>query len=161
MISLTLNTKKCMAELLLRETFDSFLFIEGSVTTFNKFTIDGYIHSDFYEDDAPAEPYSVWKSLREFVFSIIKGKRTPLDFHFVFSLSADAVRTLITDNNLDFQPESVQGLCLNFRFDGSTLTCVTGTSLKIFTLDKSLDHAFDKWVEKFFTEHGIEYDVDL
>ena len=47
MISLTLNTKKCMAELLLRETFDSFLFIEGSVTTFNKFTIDGYIHSDF------------------------------------------------------------------------------------------------------------------
>ena len=73
MISLTLNTKKCMAELLLRETFDSFLFIEGSVTTFNKFTIDGYIHSDFYEEDAPAEPYSAWKSLREFVFSIIKG----------------------------------------------------------------------------------------
>ena len=73
MISLTLNTKKCMAELLLRETFDSFLFIEGSVTTFNKFTIDGYIHSDFYEDDAPAESYSSWKSLREFVFSIIKA----------------------------------------------------------------------------------------
>ena len=113
MISLTLNTKKCMAELLLRETFDSFLFIEGSVTTFNKFTIDGYIHSDFYEENAPAEPYSVWKSLREFVFSIIKGKRTPLDFHFVFSLSADAVRTLITENALDFQPESVQGLYLN------------------------------------------------
>ena len=161
MISLTLNTKKCMAELLLRETFDSFLFIEGSVTTFNKFTIDGYIHSDFYEDDAPAESYSSWKSLREFVFSIIKGKRTPLDFHFVFSLSADAVRTLIAENALDFQPESVQGLYLNFRFDGSTLTCVTGTSLKVFTLDKSLDHTFDKWVENFFTEHGIEYNIAL
>ena len=100
MISLTLNTKKCMAELLLRETFDSFLFIEGSVTTFNKFTIDGYIHSDFYEENAPAEPYSAWKSLREFVFSIIKGKRTPLDFHFVFSLSSDTVRTLIAENDL-------------------------------------------------------------
>ena len=161
MISLTLNTKKCMAELLLRETFDSFLFIEGSVTTFNKFTIDGYIHSDFYDEETPAEPYSAWKSLREFVFSIIKGKRTPLDFHFVFSLSADAVRTLITENELDFQPESVQGLYLNFRYDGSTLTCVTGTSLKVFTLDKSLDHAFDKWVEKFFAEHEIEYDVAL
>lgn len=150
-----------MAELLLRETFDSFLFIEGSVTTFNKFTIDGYIHSDFYEADAPAEPYSVWKSLREFVFSIIKGKRTPLDFHFVFALSADAVRTFITENELDFQPESVQGLYLNFRYDGSTLTCVTGTSLKVFTLDKSLDHTFDRWVEQFFTEHEIEYDVAL
>lgn len=161
MISLTLNTKKCMAELLLRETFDSFLFIEGSVTTFNKFTIDGYIHSDFYEEDAPAEPYSAWKSLREFVFSIIKGKRTPLNFHFVFSLSSDTVRTLIAENELDFQPESVQGLYLNFRYDGSTLTCVTGTSLKVFTLDKSLDHTFDKWVEKFFTEHRIEYDVAL
>lgn len=161
MISLTLNTKKCMAELLLRETFDSFLFIEGSVTTFNTFTIDGYIHKDFYDEDTPQKVYSSWKSLREFVFSIIKGKRTPLDFHFVFSLSADAVRTLITENALDFQPESVQGLYLNFRYDGSTLTCVTGTSLKVFTLDKSLDYAFDKWVEQFFTEHDIEYNTDL
>ena len=84
-----------------------------------------------------------------------------MDFHFVFSLSADAVRTLIAENALDFQPESVQGLYLNFRFDGSTLTCVTGTSLKVFTLDKSLDHTFDKWVEKFFTEHGIEYNIAL
>lgn len=150
-----------MAELLLRETFDSFLFIEGSVTTFNKFTIDGYIHKDFYDKYTTQEVYSVWKSLREFVFSIIKGKRTPLDFHFVFSLSEDMIRMLIEDHQLDFQPESVQGLYLNFRYDGSTLTCVTGTSLKVFTLDKSLDHAFDKWVEQFFTEHEIEYDVAL
>ena len=31
----TLSAKNCMAHLLLRETFDSFLFIEGNITTFN------------------------------------------------------------------------------------------------------------------------------
>ena len=44
MIHLTLDTKKCMAELLLQKTFDDFLFIEGEITTFNKFSIDGFIH---------------------------------------------------------------------------------------------------------------------
>ena len=60
-----------------------------------------------------------------------------------------------------FKDNQISNVYLNFRYDGSTLTCVTGTSLKVFTLDKSLDHAFDKWVEKFFAEHGIEYDVAL
>lgn len=155
MISLTLDTKKCMSELLLRDTFDAFLFIEGSVTTFNKFTIDGYLHPDFYEEDAPDQAFSSWKQLRDFVFSLIKGKRTPLDFHFVFTLSPEMIQTFIRDCQLDFQPETVQGLYLNFHYDGSVLTCITGTSLRIFTLDKSLDHAFDKWVNLFFEKHGI------
>lgn len=32
--------KSCMSHLLLTETFDSFLLIEGEITTFNTFKID-------------------------------------------------------------------------------------------------------------------------
>lgn len=37
-----LSAKNCMSHLLLKDTFDTFLFIEGEFTTFNKFTISGY-----------------------------------------------------------------------------------------------------------------------
>ena len=39
-----LSAKNCMSHLLLKDTFDTFLFIEGEFTTFNKFTISGYLH---------------------------------------------------------------------------------------------------------------------
>lgn len=175
MISLILDAKRCMAELLLRETFDTFLFIEGEITTFNKFTIDGYVHKEFYGNEstedsadrskdglsaASAVTYSSWDKLREFCFSIIKGKRTPLDFKFIFSLPDDAIRRFVEDKKLDFQSETIQGLYLNFKYNGSVLTCTTGTSLKVFTMDKSLEQAFDQWVRDFFSAHKIEWDEE-
>ena len=144
MISFTLDTKKCMAELLLRETFDNFLFIEGEITTFNKFSIDSH---------------SAWHMLREFCFLLIKGKRTPLNFRFIFSLAKDEIRALIAEKQLDFQPDTVQGLYLNFRYDGALLTCTSGTSLNTFTMDKSLEHAFDQWIGEFFSAHGINWNL--
>lgn len=175
MIRLVLDTKACMAELLLRTAFDEFLFIEGEITTFNRFTIDGLIHREFYGDttdpdsgDTPRNEkesgaqgrlaYSAWKSLREYCFSIIKGKRTPLDFKLIFSLPDPAIETLIRKEQLDFQPETVQGLYLNFRYDGNVLTCTTGTSLSTFTMDKSLEHAFDQWTRRFFFDHHINWE---
>ncbi len=163
MISLTLDTKHCMTELLLRDTFDDFLFMEGDITTYNKFSIDGYIHKEFYEtgepEGNPEGTHSTWSRLRDFCFSIIKGKRTPLNFRLIFSLPGNETARLITEKQLDFQPGAVQGLYLNFKYDGSVLTCTTGTSLNTFTLDKSLEHAFDKWTGEFFSVHGIDWNL--
>lgn len=148
-----------MKHLLLSETFDHFLFIEGEITTFNKFTIDGYLQKDFFEEETTLE-FSFWKQIREFCFSIIKGKRTPLNFKFIFSLSPENIAKLISQNDLDFQPQDVQGLYLNFRFNGVDMQCITGTSLKTFSMDKSLEQAWDKMVQKFFAQKGIEYELD-
>ena len=154
MIRLNIDTKKCTTELLLRNTFDEFLLIEGTITTFNEFHIDGYLHPDFFEEN-PERKYSLWREVREYCFSIIKGKRTPLNFQFIFSLSPTSIRKFLLTQDLDFQPENVQGLYLNLLFDGTSLTCITGTSLTLFTLDKSLEHAWDKWVRNFFETHQI------
>lgn len=154
MIRLNIDTKKCTTELLLRNTFDEFLLIEGTITTFNEFHIDGYLHPDFFEEN-PERKYSLWREVREYCFSIIKGKRTPLNFKFIFSLSPPSIRKFLLTQDLDFQPENVQGLYLNLLFDGTSLTCITGTSLTLFTLDKSLEHAWDKWVRNFFETHQI------
>ena len=75
MIILTLDTKKCMSSLLLTEAFDQFSFIEGEITTFGKFTMDGYLQKDFFEEP-PQRAYALWSDLRSYCFSIICPART-------------------------------------------------------------------------------------
>lgn len=160
MISLKLTNRKVfMKHLLLMETFDHFLFIESEITTFNKFSINGYLQKDFFEgEEKPALEFAFWNQVREFCFSIIKGKQTPLNFKIIFSLSPENIARLISQYQLDFHPENVQGLYLNIRFDGNALQCITGTSLKTFSMDKSLEQAWDKMVQRFFTQKGIDFE---
>lgn len=157
LFSLT-NIKGSMAHLLLSDTFDSFSFIEGEIVTFNTFRIDGLIQRDFFDTDAVLPEYSPWKNLREYCFSVIKGKRTPLRFRFVFSLSHGNIDRLIEQKALSVRPDEVQGLYLNIHYDGKQLTCVTGASFKTFNMDKTLEHAWDEMVEKFLKQKGIEFE---
>lgn len=148
-----------MSHLLLKPTFDKFSFIEGEITTFNTYTIDGYIQKEFFED-APIHTYSYWSDLRDFCFSLIKGKRTPLGFKFILSLSQEEIAEFLLQQNIDFfNSNDIQGLYLNIKYDGTNLQCVTGTSLKIFTLDKSVDKAWDEYVKAFFSKQGIEWEI--
>ena len=116
-----LSAKNCMSHLLLKDTFDTFLFIEGEFTTFNKFTISGYLQEDFF-DEKLEETYSRWEKIRDFCFQIIRGNRTPLNFH----------------------------------YDGSTLQCITGTSLKTFSMDKSIEREWDTEVKSILKSKNIE-----
>jgi len=149
MIVLDLDTKTIMSHLLLRETFHQFSMIEGEVTTFNRFYIDGRLHKNFF-DEAPKQDYSCWKDVREYFLSIIRGKRTPLNFKIVLSLAQKDFEAFLSGHTLSFRPEDIQGLYLNLRYDGSILQCVTGTSMNTFTMDKSLEQEWDDYVKKFF-----------
>ena len=161
MIALSLTeVKECMSKLLLSETFDSFLFIEGEIITFATFTMDGYLKKDFFEEnEAPTREYALWKDMREYCFSLIKGKRTPLSFKFVLGLSEANIEKLIRQQGLDFEAEDVRGLYINLKYDGQKLQCVTGTAMHLFTMDKSLEQAWDVMVQKFFTQKEIKYEV--
>lgn len=152
MIALKLpEVKECMSKLLLSDTFDTFLFIEGEIVTFNTFSMDGYLKKDFFEKDmTPSRSYSLWKDIRDYAFSLIRGKRTPLSFRFVFGLSDTNIEKLLIQQGLSFAPSDVRGLYLNLKYDGQNLTCITGTSMNLFTMDKSLEEAWDKMVQKFF-----------
>ena len=162
MISLNLTSQKTfISHLLLKDTFDNFQFIEGEIVTFNKFMIDGFIQKKFYEETETLPEFSYWKNVRDYCFSIIKGKQTPLSFRFIFRLSPQNTERLLTQNQLDFQPDDVQGLYLNISFDSNELKCITGTSLKLFSLDKSLEKAWDGMVQKFFEQKEIPFDIGM
>lgn len=173
MIALRLTeVRQFMSKLLLTDTFDHFLLVDAEIVTFNTFRIDGYIQKDFYKPDAAGNPvqsadgtdscpeYSAWSCLREYCFSIIRGKRTPLRFKFVFRLSPENIARLIAQEKLDFRPEDVQGLYLNISFGEDGLTCITGTSMNTFTMDKSLEKSWDTMVQKFFSQKEIPFEQE-
>lgn len=159
MISLTIpDIKDFTSHLLLKDSFDNFCFIEGEIITFNTFRIDGFIQKEFFDTDAELSEYSYWKNIREYCFQIIRGKRTPLSFRFIFSLSPANIKRLIRQSVPSVSPEDVQGFYLNLYFDGTHLTCVTGTSFKTFILDKSLEYVWDEMVQKFFHQKEILFE---
>lgn len=156
-LSLT-DIKDFTSQLFLKDSFDSFCFIEGEIVTFNTFHIDGLLRKDFFDSDAGLPEYSYWKNVREHCFHIIRGKRTPLSFRFVLSLSPGNMTRLLEQNCSSVRPEDVKGLYLNLHFDGTNLTCVTGTSLRTFTLDRSPEHIWDETVRNFFHQKGIPFE---
>lgn len=154
------DIKECMAHLLLRETFDSFQFISGSITTFATFQIDGYLHKEFFDTDEQTvfsdnQDYALWKDVRDYCFSLIKGKKTPLEFKFVFCLSPENTAKLLEKDVPALSPKDVRGLYLNFRYDGISLQCITGTSLNVFSMDKTLEHVWDHVAGLYFRKHHI------
>lgn len=101
--------------------------------------------------------YVLWKRVRPFFFDLTKGKNTPLSFRIVFRLAPHNVAKLLMQSGISLTAEDVDGLFLNIRFDENGLYCISGTSLRIFSLDKSLEHAWDAMLEKFFRKKEIPF----
>lgn len=156
-----LDLKDFTKNLFIGNTFDTFLLSEATITTYNTFSIDGTLHKGFYtqaEQDAMHlgdRDFSTWEESKPFCFSIIKGKHTPLYFKFVFQLSRDNIERFLTASGVPMLSEDVFGLFLNITYDGTVLSCTTGTSMRTFTLDKTLDNSWDIWIMSFFKQHGI------
>lgn len=149
------NLKTFMNKLLMTEAFDQFLVNDISITTFNTFHIDGNIKKDFYTDeeyDLLLRPsFSSWKTLRPICFDLIKGKHTPLKFKFIFCLDHEAIEKLIASTDTTVEINNVNQLFLNIKYENNILTYTTGTSLNIFTLDKSFEKAFDQYINSFIS----------
>ena len=157
------DIKTFMKQLLLSDSFDRFLLLEGSITTFNTFRIDGSLQKSFFtaeeQEHLADRSLSFWGEVRPFCFELIKGKKTPLSFRFTFQLSSPNVIKLLHQTGIQIPPDQVRGLLINLRYDGHTLLCTTGTSLTVFTMDKKLDHAWDDMVRKYFRQMGIPFEV--
>lgn len=152
--------KQFTQKLFLGTEFDDFLLKEADIVTFNRFTIDGRIRQNFYpEEERKAQAfqeYSFWKVLRPVCFSLIKGKRLPGSFHVDLQADKKRVEKFLECRQLGaFTPDQVQGLYLHIRYEEGKLVCVTGTSLTIFTMDRSLEREWDLYIEEFLKKIGI------
>ena len=155
------HVKDFMKKLLLQDAFDSFLVSEISITTFTTFSIDGQLHPEFFDPEkcealrAENRSSILWKEARPYCLSIIKGQQSPLSFHIVLQADSALTAHLSASASLSFSAEDIFGLFLNLQFRGGVLSVTTGTSLKVFTPDKSLDRAWDRFVSGWLEQEGI------
>lgn len=158
------NIKQFMNRLFLCEDFDAFRLSEETFVTFGTFHIDGLFQKEYYSSEELEEmqfiddPHLSWRQARPFALTIIKGKHTPLEFKIVFRLSCANVQRLLQQSGLAFTPGDVSGLFLNLHFQAGCLTCTTGTALRTFTLDKSLDRIWDEMITRFFLQKNISFE---
>lgn len=160
MVALKIEEQKAFTSgLFLGDLFDRFLVREANIVTFNSFTIDGRVRQGYYSDEEleenQIEEFSAWKAVKPFCFSLIKGKRLPESFRIVFMLSPDGKEKFVEGRVPGMTSDSVGGLYLNVNYDNNEMTVVTGTSMNIFTLDKTLEREWDESVKQFLKKHGI------
>ena len=165
MIALSIiDVKDFMNQLLIGEVFDRSFLVEASVTTFNTFTIDGRLQQDFFDTDTVAMhksnsiEYSLWRDVKPYCFSVIRGRRTPLNFRIVLQLSHKQTQQIL---NPSFPDGSVPDcrFCLNLQYRNDSLLCTTGVSYTSFCLDKRPEHLWDEIIRKFLSGQHIAFQV--
>lgn len=158
------DVKNFMGRLLGTDAFDSFLLAKASITTYNTFSIDGHIEKGFFtgdvNDDQPLPPYafSEWEEMRSLCFGLIKGKRTPVGFQFVFHLKPELIGQILKDGETGVSPSDINAFVLNIKYDGSVLTCITATAFYTFLPDKTPNRLWDDFFAHFLSEKEIQFE---
>ena len=154
--------KKFMNCLLVGDTFDKFLLEEATITTFNTFTIDGHIQKDFFGEEElaslPDVNLSTWATIKPICFNLIKGNKLPLRFKIVLKASVEYTEKILEENPCGLAVKDVGGLYINIRYENNgnaSLDCISMASLNIFSMDKTLDKAWDGVCEKFIGAVGV------
>lgn len=146
-------------KLFVGDTFDRFWLREASIVTYNTFTIDGHIHQSYYTSEEREEQnigaMSYWAAVRPVCFSLIKGKKLPGSFHIILQLSPKQVEDFLQNSGVGLLPEQIGGIYLNIRYEDQVLSCVSGISLNVFTMDKTADHAWDEALKQFLKAQEI------
>lgn len=162
MIALKIEeVKPFMAKLLTNTLFDSFILKEMEIQTFTSFNISGQFYESFFSKEELEERggcnFVLWKEIRQIAFSVIRGNKTPLSMKIVFQLPKSETEELVKSLGGMVRLEDVGGFYINIRFEKNELHIITGTAIKTFTMDKTLEREWDAWVKKFLSEQNIYF----
>lgn len=158
------DIKNFMNQLLRSETFDHFLLQEAVIHSGASYVIDGHINKGFYTEEeietlrltgCKALPFSM---LRGNCFDLIKGKKTPSSFKFVFLLSPSNLEKTLASLHSSYTSQDISGIFLNLKYHNQVLTLTTGISYTIFSPDKSLEQEWDKLILRFLKQHDISFE---
>lgn len=158
------NVKEFMNTLLKTGTFDHFLLQEAVIKGAASYVIDGHVTPGFYSDEEseslgiknyPILPFSM---LRGNCFDLIKGKKAPSSFKFIFLLSPPNLEKTLASVESSYTPNDITGMFINIKYQNQLLTLTTGVSYRIFSTDKSLDSAWDKLVQKLLQQNKISFE---
>lgn len=139
------DIKTFMNELIKGSSFDKFEVRGCDITTFVTYSIDGRLNKSWFEEDTERF-FCKWSELKPYVFSIIKGNKKPKSMKIVLALNEKASARVHPNGKACF---------INIVFEEERVAVVTGTAQIEFSLDKSLDEAWEERVKGFFKKMNI------
>ena len=110
------DIKDFMSKLLIGTACYYYWLSEASITTSVTYSIEGNLHEDFFDTEENQQlqeerrNYALWKDIKPFCFSIIRGKKTPLHIKIIFSLSSKNTEKLLQGSGLSYTTEENLGL---------------------------------------------------
>ena len=163
MISLTIkDTKTFMSHLLVKDTFNPLLLSEADIATGITTHINGTVNKEFYTSEEleqlPNTSYALWEAIKPTCFFLIKGNKVPTSMKIIFIFPEAMVTTFLADCGLEETPDAIQALCWNIHYTNGVATLISGTSLRTFTLDKTIEHTFDTYTRHKLAEFGIDFE---
>lgn len=152
------GTRKLMNALLLTPLFDSFEVMNAYVRSYAVFSIECPGRADTGE----VSPPPLWKQIRPVMTDILKGTKKPQQIKLVLKLSEKYTGAVLRRSGSSIESEQIAGLYLNILYrcedDNESVTGTTGTSLKIFTPDRSLEQTWDSMVETLLLREDIPFE---
>lgn len=154
-----------MKKLLSSDCFDMFLMSSAVLNMASGWTADGHLNKDFYTkeewEDPEIRPYDLieWAQMRPVFHELIRGKKAPASFTFVLQLKPDLAKELPDHYHVESSGGFVDALVLTIRYEHSTLTCLSGISMKTFTTDKTVPELWDRYILEFMNRRDISYEL--
>lgn len=165
MVSLhVIDVKSFMNHLLIQNVFDNFLLSELEIITYNQFKINGNLNKGWYDEEEKEaledRQYSTWSDIKPIAFSLMKGKKVPAMFKIVLILSPANTRKIIEKSLPNFDLSQIGSLFLNIRYENGSLHLITGVSMKVFTMDKTVEQEWDSNMKRFLKHFEIVFEEE-
>ena len=162
------NIRKITGAIFAGETFDTFCVTEASFETLFTLSIDGHVNQDYLKsadgqtekdpDDAKTQEtvkntgagMVTWKQIRPLCYETIKGSRLPVRFKIVFMSPPEKIQGFLEKHSItNVLARDVKGLFINVYYENNKIQCTSGVSRVSFSMDRSLEEAWDESVEGF------------
>ena len=137
------STKSFMSHILKKETFDNLCVVSVDITTFASFNINGSISGA-----SSHASYCLWRDIKPYVYTIIKGKTLPKSMKIVLAASPELASSFSSINFSFF---------INIRYDSSGASVTTGAFSREFSLDQTPQLSWDEYVKTFLFENEIYF----
>ena len=146
--------KEYLNGLFTEERYESFYLFSVKLDASVSYEIDGKINKEFYSEEELGQlenrEYICWKDIKKSVLGFMSNGKLPVRMKLILMFNKDNVNRLIEMNNIPIHPDNVRALFMNILYSDNRLSITTGTSLNVFTMDKSLEELWDKTVEKYY-----------
>ena len=146
-------------QLFAEPTFDAFLapeahFVTAFRTDFSERPSEVSSSDGAGEDLPSGSPCPLWKDLRPIALALVRGT-PPKSFSVVLKLPDDQTERVLAAAGLTAEAAGVSGFYLNIRYAKEELVLTSGCTQKTFSLDRSGEKAWDRYLEIFLSRLGL------